>query len=93
MRSIHEESGLDVAKSIEISSTLPTALKLSIFPKLIPAEVKRTLDIFVTVVDSDGNTTKTPEDIPLDFYSSEQYPIGENLDKTGKSEKPMIKKG
>ncbi len=93
LRAIHEESGLDVAKSIEISSTLPTALKLSIFPKLIPAEVNRTLDIFVTVVDSDGNPTKTPEDIPLDFFSSEQYPIGETLDKTGKSEKPMIKKG
>jgi len=70
-----------------------TALQLSIFPKLIPAEVDRTLDIFVTVVDSDGNPTKTPDDIPLDFFSSEQYPIGEALDKTGLSEKPMIKKG
>jgi len=36
---------------------------------------------------------KTPYDIPLDFFSSEQYPIGEVLDKTKKSEKPMIKKG
>jgi len=93
LRAIHEESGLDVAKSIKISSTLPTALKLSIFPKLIPAEIDRTLDIFVTVVDSDGNPTKTPDDIPLVFFSSEQYPIGEVLDKTAQSEKPMIKKG
>jgi len=93
LRAIHEESGLDIAKSIEISSTLPTALQLSIFPKLIPAEVDRTLDIFVTVVDSDGNPTKTPDDIPLDFFSSEQYPIGDALDDTVKSEKPMIKKG
>ncbi|MEX0863151.1 hypothetical protein [Nitrosopumilus sp.] len=92
LRIIHEDSGLDVAKSIQISSTLPTGLKLSIFPKLIPAEIDRTLDIFVSVVDSDGNPTKTPNDIPLDFFSSEQYPIGENLDKFGKSEKPMIKK-
>ena len=93
IRAIHEDSGLDVAKSIQISSTLPTSLKLSIFPKLIPAEVDRTLDIFVSVVDSDGNPTKTPNDIPLDFFSSEQYPIGENLDKISKLvEKPMIKK-
>jgi len=92
LRAIHEDLGLDVANSIQISSTLPTALKLSVFPKLIPAEIDRTLDIFVSVVDSDGNPTKTPQDIPLDFFSSEQYPIGDNLDKIAKSEKPMIKK-
>lgn len=93
IRAIHEDSGLDVAKSIQISSTLPTSLQLSIFPKLIPAEFDRNLDIFVSVVDSDGNPTKTPNDIPLDFFSSEQYPIGENLDKISQQvEKPMIKK-
>ncbi len=92
LRAIHEDSGLDIAKSIQISSTLPTALKLSIFPKLIPAEIDRRLDIFVTVVDSDGNPTKTPNDIELDFFSSEQYPIGDNLDKISKSEKPIIQK-
>ena len=93
LRAINEESGLDIAKSIKISSTLPTALKLSVFPKLIPAEIDRTLDIFVTVVDSEGNPTKTPNDIPLVFFSSEQYPIGEVFDKIAESEKPMIKNG
>jgi len=93
LRAIHEESGLDVAKSIKISSTLPTALQLSIFPKLIPAEIDRKLDIFVSVVDSQGNPTKTPNDIPLEFFSSEQYPIGEKLAQIGKSQKPMIEKG
>lgn len=93
LRAIHEDSGMDVAKSIKISSTLPTALKLSVYPKLIPAEINRKLDIFVTVVDSDGNPTKTPNDIPLEFFSSEQYPIGEKLSNIVKSEKPMIKKG
>jgi hypothetical protein len=93
LRVIHEESGLDVAKSIKISSTLPTALKLSIFPKLIPAEIDRKLNIFVSVVDSEGNPTKTPNDIPLEFFSSEQYPIGETLSQIGKSEKPMIERG
>jgi hypothetical protein len=92
IRAIHQDSGLDVAKSIQISSTLPTSLKLLVFPKLIPAEIDRTLNIFVSVVDSDGNPTKTPNDIPLDFFSSEQYPIGENLDEFAQYEKPMIKK-
>ncbi|MCV0400770.1 MAG: hypothetical protein K5777_02125 [Nitrosopumilus sp.] len=93
IRAIHEDSGLDIAKSIQISSTLPTSLQLSISPKLIPAEFDRYLNIFVSVVDSDGNPTKTPDDIPLDFFSSEQYPIGENLDKISQLvEKPMIKK-
>lgn len=93
VRAIHEESGLDIAKSIKISSTLPTSLKLSVHPKLIPAEFDRTLDIFVTVVDSNGNPTKTPDDIPLEFFSNEQFPIGDVLVGISKSEKPMIKKG
>ncbi|WP_232202972.1 MULTISPECIES: hypothetical protein [Nitrosopumilus] len=93
LRAINDETGLDVAKSIKISSTLPTALQLSIYPKMIPAEIDRKLDVFVTVVDSDGNPTKTPHDIPLTFFSSEQYPIGEKLDDFVKSEKPVIKKG
>ena len=93
LRAIHEDSGLDVAKSVKISSTLPTSLQLSVYPKLVPAEINRQLDIFVTVVDSKGNPTKTPDDIPLEFFSSEQYPIGEKLSNIVKSEKPMIKKG
>jgi hypothetical protein len=93
LRAVHEDSGLDIAKSIKISSTLPTGLKLSVFPKLVPAEINRQFDIFVTVVDSKGNPTKTPDDIPLDFFSSEQYPMGEKLAEFVKSEKPIIKKG
>jgi hypothetical protein len=93
LRAVHEDTGLDIAKSVKISSTLPTAIQLSVYPELIPAEIDRTLDIFVTVVDSEGNPTKTPDDIPLEFFSSEQYPIGETLADFGKFEKPMIKKG
>ena len=68
LRAVHEDTGLDVAKSVKISSTLPTAIQLSVYPELIPAEIDRTLDIFVTVVDSEGNPTKTPDDIPLEFF-------------------------
>ena len=48
LRATYDEVGLDVAKSIKISSTLPTALQLSVYPKMIPAEIDRKLDIFVT---------------------------------------------
>ena len=93
LRAVQEDTGLDVAKSVKISSTLPTAIQLSVFPEFIPAEIDRQLDIFVTVVDSEGNPTKTPDDIPLEFFSSEQYPIGETLADFGKTEKPVIEKG
>ncbi|MCE9616928.1 MAG: hypothetical protein K8Q88_01010, partial [Nitrosarchaeum sp.] len=55
LRAIQKESGLDTAKSVKISSTLPASLSINVFPKLISADVKKQLDIFVSVVDSDGN--------------------------------------
>jgi hypothetical protein len=93
LRAIQNESGLDTAKSIGISSTLPTSLHIEIFPKTIPVEVDRELDIFVSVIDSDGNPTVTPEDIPLKFFSNDQYSVGEKLDETMKEIKTVIKKG
>jgi len=68
LRAIQPETQLDTAKSIEISSTLPAALSMNIYPYLIPAEIRRTIDIFVTVVDSDGEPTVASEDIPLKFF-------------------------
>ncbi|HSB83565.1 MAG TPA: hypothetical protein VLD64_03665, partial [Nitrosarchaeum sp.] len=93
LRAIQNDSGLDTAKSIKISSTLPASLKIDIFPKLIPADVKKPIDIFVSVVDSDGNPTITPTDIPLNFFSNDQYSIGNKLDNTMKEIKTVIKKG
>jgi len=93
LRAIQNESNLDTAKSIEISSTLPASLEIDVFPKLITAEVEKKLDIFVSVVDSDGNPTVTPEDIELNFFSNDQYSVGDELDKTMKKVKTVIKKG
>ncbi|MBI4010245.1 MAG: hypothetical protein HY361_03595, partial [Candidatus Aenigmarchaeota archaeon] len=59
LRAIQTETNLDTAKSVKISSTLPTSLAIDVFPKLITAEVEKKLDIFVSVVDSDGNPTIT----------------------------------
>ena len=93
LRAIQTESGLDTAKSIKISSTLPTSLKINVFPKLVAADVNKKVDIFVSVVDSDGNPTITPKDIPLKFFSDNQFPVGEKLDDTMKESKTVIKKG
>ena len=93
LRAIQNESSLDTAKSIRISSTLPSSLQIEIFPKVIPVEVDREIDIFVSLIDSDGNPTISPEDIPLKFFSNDQYSIGEKLDDTMKHMKTVIKKG
>jgi hypothetical protein len=93
LRAIQNESNLDTAKSIKISSTLPTSLSINVFPKLINADVQKQIDIFVSVVDSDGNPTITPEDIKLNFFSNDQYSVGDKLDDTMKEVKTIIKKG
>lgn len=93
LRAIQNESNLDTAKSIKISSTLPASLAINVFPKLINADVKKQIDIFVSVVDSDGNPTITPEDIELNFFSNDQYSVGDKLDDTMKEIKTVIKKG
>ena len=93
LRALQNESNLDTAKSVKISSTLPTSLAIDVFPKLITAEVEKKLDIFVSVVDSDGNPTITPEDIELNFFSNDQYSVGDKLDDTMKEVKTIIKKG
>ena len=93
LRAIQNESSLDTAKSIRISSTLPSSLQIKIFPKVIPVEVDREIDIFVSVIDSDGNPTISSEDINLKFFSNDQSSIGEKLDDTMKQVKTVIKKG
>jgi hypothetical protein len=93
LRALQNESNLDTAKSVKISSTLPTSLAIDVFPKLITAEVEKKLDIFVSVIDSDGNPTITPEDIKLNFFSNDQYSVGDKLDDTMKEVKTVIKKG
>jgi len=93
LRAVHSDTSLDTAKSISISSTLPDSVQIHVFPELIPAEIDRELDIFVSLLDSNGNPTKAHKDIPLGFFSNEKYPIGETLDDATKFPKPIIKKG
>ena len=93
LRAIQAETQLDTAKSIEITSTLPAALSMNIYPYLIPAEIRRTIDIFVTVVDSEGEPTVASEDIPLKFFSNNQDYVGDDLDDSMEELKMVIKAG
>ena len=59
---------LDVAKSVDISSTLPTAIQRTVYSELFPAEMDTTLDhhcnlwMILKVIQA-----TTPDDIPLEF--------------------------
>jgi len=93
LRAIQADTQLDTAKSIEITSTLPAALSINIYPYLIPAEIRRTIDIFVTVVDSEGEPTVASEDIPLKFFSNNQDYVGDDLDDSMEELSMVIKAG
>jgi hypothetical protein len=64
-----------------------------IYPELIPAEIDRTVDIFVSLRDSAGNPTVAHRDIPLQFFSDEQDYVGDDLDDTMDEINMVIKKG
>lgn len=93
LRAIEPNLSLDTAESIRLSSTLPSSLDIDIFPKMVSGTTDRTIDIFVSLLDSDGNPTITPEDIELELFSDHQQYVGVNLDKTMKEQNAVIKKG
>jgi len=92
LRVTFEKFGIDTAKNIEISSSLPTKLAIQIFPEKIAADVESTIDVFVSLVDSDGLPAVTPEDLKLELFSDSDS-VGRALDETMQDEKVIIKKG
>jgi hypothetical protein len=92
LRASFERFGIDTAENIEITSSLPTALKIEVFPKQISSDAERTVDVFVSLVDSDGLPSVTPEDVPIELFSDEDN-VGSKLDDRMKAGDVMIKKG
>ena len=92
LRASFDRFGVDIAENIEITSSLPVALKIDVFPKKIAADADRIIDVFVSLVDSDGLPAVTPEDVPIKLFSDEDA-VGSKLDSRMKAEKVMIKKG
>ncbi len=79
LRASFERFGIDSAENIEITSSLPVALSIEVFPKQISADAERTIDVFVSLLDSDGLPAITPEDIPIELFSDENT-VGNKLD-------------
>jgi len=92
LRATFEKFGIDTAKNIEISSSLPTKLAIQVFPEKISADVESAIDVFVSLVDSEGIPAVTPEDIKLELFSDSDS-VGRALDETMLEEKVIIKKG
>lgn len=94
VRAAADKLGFDEAKEIRISSSLPAALAVDIFPEKVPATMKREVDIIVSLLDSDGLPTLAQEDVKLQFFADDDS-IGNQIDKSIKELQldGIIKKG
>jgi len=92
LRASSDRLGIDVADNVVITSSLPVALNIEVFPKKISADAERIIDVFVSLVDSDGLPSVTPEDIPIELFSDE-HNVGTKLDQRMKLGNIVIKKG
>lgn len=92
LRASFDRHDIDTAENIEISSSLPSGIKINIFPTKVAALPERNLDIFVSLVDSEGNPAVTPEDVEIELFSDEEV-VGNELDATMNEKKVVIKQG
>lgn len=94
LRASVDKLGIDEAKEIKISSSLPSSLKVNIFPEKIPATLTRDIDVIVSLIDSDGLPTLAQEDVKLEFFSDDES-INNQIDKRVKEQSlsSTIKKG
>ena len=79
IRAAQNEFNIHSAQNIKISSSLPTGLKVNVFPKIVASEIDRHIDVIVSLVDSEGLPTLAQEDIKLEFFSDNTY-VGEKID-------------
>ncbi|MEW6043638.1 MAG: hypothetical protein AB1608_05200 [Thermoproteota archaeon] len=89
-----DKIGIDEAKEIKISSSLPSSLLVNVFPEKIPATLTRDIDVIVSLVDSDGLPTLAQEDVKLEFFSDDES-VNNQIDKRIKEQSlsSTIKKG
>ncbi|HXV66085.1 MAG TPA: hypothetical protein VD731_02495 [Nitrosopumilaceae archaeon] len=92
LRASFDHLGIDTSKNIEITSSLPVALAINVFPEQISADVNRNIDVFVSLVDSDGLPAVTPVDVKLELFSDEDA-VGKKLDERMKNTNVVIKTG
>jgi len=94
IRASQDELNIHTAEGIKISSSLPTGLKVNVFPQIVAKELDRNLDIVVSLIDSQGLPALAQEDVYLEFFADNTY-VGEQIDETIKEARTngIIKKG
>src|SRR3989304_4820779 len=92
LRASFDRLGIDTSENIEITSSLPVALAINVFPKQLSADVNRNIDVFVSLVDLDGLPAVTPVDVTLKLFSDEDV-VGKKLDDRMKDTDVVIKTG
>ncbi|MCH6586456.1 MAG: hypothetical protein IH792_05465 [Thaumarchaeota archaeon] len=94
IRASQDELNIHTAEGIKISSSLPTGLKVNVFPQIVAKELDRNIDIIVSLIDSQGFPALAQEDVYLEFFADNTY-VGEQIDETMKEARTngIIKKG
>ncbi|KAG2473675.1 MAG: hypothetical protein NPMRth3_5380001, partial [Nitrosopumilales archaeon] len=83
VRASQNELNLHTAENIKISSSLPTGLKVNVFPQILALAHERNIDIIVSLVDSEGFPALAQEDVHLEFFADKAY-VGDQIDDTMK---------
>jgi len=94
IRASQDELNIHTAEGIKITSSLPTGLKVNVFPQIVAKVHERNIDIIVSLIDSQGLPALAQEDVYLEFFSDNTY-VGEQIDETIKEARinGIIKKG
>ena len=79
VRASQEELNIHTAENIKISSSLPTGLKVNVFPQILAKVHERNIDVIVSLVDSEGFPALAQEDVHLEFFADNTY-VGEQID-------------
>ena len=92
------EPPLDSAINLQVTSSLPSQLQVVVFPQRVIQKVDREIDIFVSLLDAEGNPVLATQDVPLEIFSNvvtlddaldDDFGIGPRAAKV----LPVIKKG
>ncbi|HEU03545.1 MAG TPA: hypothetical protein ENH95_00240, partial [Nitrosopumilus sp.] len=94
IRASQDELNIHTAEDIKITSSLPTGLKVNVFPQIVAKELDRNIDIVVSLIDSQGFPALAQEDVYLEYFADNTY-VGEQIDETMKEARTngIIKKG
>ena len=94
VRASQNELNMHTAENIKITSSLPTGLKVNVFPQILAKVHEQNIDIIVSLIDSDGFPALAQEDVRLEFFADNIY-VGEQIDDTMDESRTngVIKKG